>query len=407
MKDNPAPTLIRGAQVVFPFEIAPADVYIENGLFRQIAPPGSLSVPDAHVVDAHGQYLCPGFIDIHTHGAGGADFMDATPQSLQTACQTHLAHGTTSILPTTLTSTRQELFRSLDFFDTVDPVAPHMPEILGLHLEGPYLSPLQCGAQNPDQLRPPCPEEYREAIQHCRRLRRWSFAPELPGSDEFLDFLNQHGILPSLAHSNASCAQTTAAFEKGVRLLTHFYSGMSTVRREHSYRIAGVVEAGYLLDELSVEVIADGCHLPAELLRLIYKCKGADHICLVTDSMRAAGMPDGLYWLGVNNTGVQTIVEDGVAKLPDRSAFAGSVATMDRLVRTMYQKTGAPLWEVVRMASLTPARILGVDRRKGSVCVGKDADLVLLDSQLTVQAVMARGCLFDPRTLSASAGVGS
>lgn len=235
------------------------------------------------------------------------------------------------------------------------------------------------------------PEEYEEAVKRCSRICRWSFAVELEGAEEFLRFLRKKGIVASLAHSDASCEQVKRAYDNGLQALTHFYSGMSSVRRENAYRVAGAVEAGYLLDDLFVEVIADGCHLPGDLLQLIYKVKGADRICLITDSMRAAGMPDGEYMLGGRETGMRTIVEDGVAKLPDRSAFAGSVATMDRLVRTMKSLTTAPLHEIIKMASLTPAKLMGVDTRKGSICVGKDADLVLLDENLQVKLVMVRG----------------
>ena len=181
------------------------------------------------------------------------------------------------------------------------------------------------------------------------------------------------------------------AYENGIEALTHFYSGMSGVHRKNAFRIGGAVEAGYLLDDLYVEVIADGCHLPAELLQLIYKVKGADRICLVTDSMRGAGMPEGHYVLGNKDTGLDTIVEDGVAKLPDRSAFAGSVATGDRLVRTMYRLTNAPLYEAVKMMSLTPAKLLGIDGRKGSICQGKEADLLLFDEDIQIELVMTRG----------------
>ncbi len=162
---------------------------------------------------------------------------------------------------------------------------------------------------------------------------------------------------------------------------------MATVRRVHAYRVAGAIEAGYLLDDLYVEAIADGCHLPAELLRLIYKIKGSDRICLVTDSMSAAGMPDGPYELG----GVPCIKEDGVAKLMDRSAFAGSVATTDRLVRTFHKLTGAPLYEVVKMMSLTPAKLLGIDSRTGSISKGKDADLLVFGEDVDIRHVMVRG----------------
>lgn len=340
-----------------------------------------------------GKYLSPGFIDVHTHGAGGSDFMDRTAGSMEQACKMHLKHGTTSIVPTTLTSTKEDLLDFLRFFNTVELKRDAMPEILGLHLEGPYFAESQKGAQDPKYLRNPDPEEYMEALSCTDRIIRWSFAVELPGADEFLIALREHHIISSLAHSDADCSQVMSAYENGISALTHFYSCMTGVVRKNAYRVAGAIEAGYLLDDLYVEAIADGCHLPDHLLSLIYKIKGADRICLVTDSMRAAGLPDGEYLLGSLDGGQKCIVEDGVAKLPDRSAFAGSVATMDRLVRTFRKLTEAPLYEVVKMASLTPAKLLGIADRKGSIAIGKDADLLVFDENIQIETIMVRGTL--------------
>lgn len=260
-------------------------------------------------------------------------------------------------------------------------------------MEGPYFAESQKGAQDPKYLRNPDPEEYMEALSCTDRIIRWSFAVELPGADEFLIALREHHIISSLAHSDADCSQVMSAYENGISALTHFYSCMTGVVRKNAYRVAGAIEAGYLLDDLYVEAIADGCHLPDHLLSLIYKIKGADRICLVTDSMRAAGLPDGEYLLGSLDGGQKCIVEDGVAKLPDRSAFAGSVATMDRLVRTFRKLTEAPLYEVVKMASLTPAKLLGIADRKGSIAIGKDADLLVFDENIQIETIMVRGIL--------------
>lgn len=382
--------LIRNARVITPTGITPGEVLVEDGRIAEINFEGQIPA-QARELDACGMYLSPGFIDIHTHGGGGADFMDGDAESIRTACAMHLAHGTTAIVPTTLTGSRESLLDCLKLFGQADFREDGQPEILGLHLEGPYFSYEQRGAQDPTYLRNPEPEEYMRVFECTDRVKRWSFAVELDGGEDFLRALGRQGIVASLAHSDASCAQVKRAYENGLRAMTHFYSGMSGVRRENAYRVAGAIEAGYLLDGLFVEVIADGCHLPAELLQLIYKIKGPEHICLVTDSMRAAGMLDGEYLLGAEESGTLTVVEDGVAKLPDRSAFAGSVATMDRLVRTMKALTDAPLYQVVRMASLTPAELMGVDGTKGSICIGKDADLLLLDERLAVKRVLVRG----------------
>ena len=385
--------LFRGGRIITATGIFDGEVLTKDGVICEVSLGGKVSGEAEQVINLEGKYLSPGFIDIHTHGAGGADFMDRTAGSMEQACKMHLKHGTTSIVPTTLTSTKEDLLDFLRFFNTVELKRDAMPEILGLHLEGPYFAESQKGAQDPKYLRNPDPEEYMEALSCTDRIVRWSFAVELPGADEFLKYLRERHIISSLAHSDADCSQVMRAYENGISALTHFYSCMTGVVRKNAYRVAGAIEAGYLLDDLYVEVIADGCHLPDHLLSLIYKIKGADRICLVTDSMRAAGLPDGEYLLGSLDGGQKCIVEDGVAKLPDRSAFAGSVATMDRLVRTFRKLTEAPLYEVVKMASLTPAKLLGIADRKGSIAIGKDADLLVFDENIQIETIMVRGTL--------------
>ena len=386
------PILIRNVKIIFPTSILPGTVIVEDGKIKDvICGNPQIDVEQMQVVDGEENYLSPGFIDVHTHGAGNADFMDATETAVQTAIKMHLQHGTTSIVPTTLTSTKESLMEFLKFFNSIPLVSEGYPEILGLHLEGPYFSEKQRGAQDKKYLRNPEAEEYMEAFKISNRIIRWSFAVELPGSEEFLKQLKQRNIVASLAHSDADCRTVMRAYDEGVSALTHFYSCMSGVTRKNAYRVAGAIEAGYLLDDLYVEVIADGCHLPGELLKLIYKIKSSSRICLVTDSMRAAGMPDGIYKLGALGRGQESIIEDGVAKVMDRSAFAGSVATMDRLVRTFWKLTGAPLHEVVRMATLSPASLIGVQDRKGSISCGKDADLLIFDENISIKKMMIRG----------------
>lgn len=385
---------IRNAKLVMATGIIEGSVVVQGKKIEKIIRGSGIEADINEVMDAKGLYLSPGFIDVHTHGAGGSDFMDGTLSAIYNACRTHLLHGTTSIVPTTLTGSKESLLSVVRLFNQTEPEKDGCPEIIGLHLEGPYFSPQQRGAENPKYLRNPEPEEYRKIFANTKRICRWSFAVELPGSGEFLRELREQGIISSLAHSDADCRQVFEAYENGLSALTHFYSCMSGVTRKNAYRTAGAIEAGYLLDDLYVEVIADGCHLPAELLSLIYKGKGAERICLVTDSMRAAGMPDGEFILGKVSEGIVCVKEDGVAKLPDRSAFAGSVATMDQLVRNFRSLTGAPLYQVVKMASLTPARFLHIEDRKGSICEGKDADLLLFDEDIHLKKIMLRGKWF-------------
>lgn len=384
---------LSNANIIFPTGIRQGGIKVSDGIITDIVPQGG-KVPEAdEILDLDGKYLSPGFIDLHTHGAGGSDFMDGDVNSIYQACRCHLEHGTTSIVPTALTASPESIYNFIQLFGEVDRCREDMPHILGIHLEGPYFSREQCGAQDPRWLRNPDPKEYLKILQNTDHILRWSFAPELPGSDEFLKTLRSHHVVAALAHSSATCGQVMEAYDKGITLLTHFYSGMDSVHRENGFRIAGAVEAGYLLKDLFVEVIADGRHLPKELLEMIYRIKGAEKICLITDSMRAAGMPDGKYILGAKETGTECIVEDGVAKLLDRTAFAGSVATMDRVVSTMFHKTSCELYETIRMASLTPAQVLKIDDQKGSIAPGKDADLLVLDFDLKVQTVMVQGTI--------------
>lgn len=384
-------TLFTNAAIITPTGIGGGHVLVEDSVIAGTGPERNPGVAADQIVDAAGRFLSSGFIDIHSHGGGGADFMDGDLGAIYQACRAHLEHGTTTIFPTTITSTRESLLDFVELFNGVERCRPGMPEIAGLHLEGPYFAMEQRGAQDPRHLRPPQREEYEEVLRRTGRIARWSFAIELDGAMRFLRVLREHGIVSSLAHSDATCDEVKRAYDNGMSSLTHFYSGMSGVRRIDAFRVAGVIEAGYLLDGMYVEVIADGKHLPADLLKLIYKVKGPDRICLVTDSMRAAGMPDGPYKLGNRETGIDCISEDGVAKMPDRAAFAGSVATADRLVRTMRDLAEIPLHEAVAMITINPARLMRLDATKGSVAEGKDADIVLFDENVNVSLVMARG----------------
>lgn len=386
-------TVFRNARIITPTEVIQGEVLVENNKIEKVQLNSTIKESGEKEIDCDNNYLSPGFIDIHTHGGGGFDFMDGALDDIYNAIKAHLMHGTTSILPTSLTSTPESLVDFVEHFNRVELRRVGYPEILGLHMEGPYFAFEQRGAQDPRYLRNPDPNEYNKVLSLTDRIKRWSFAVELPGSNEFLATLREHGILSSVAHSDANCEDVIRAYENGVELITHFYSCMTTVKRVNAYRVAGAIEAGYLLDDMYVEIIADGCHLPKELLKLIYKIKGPDRICLITDSMRAAGMPDGEYILGQKKNGVPCIKEDGVAKLLDRSAFAGSVATTDRLVRNMINLAGASIVDAVKMASLTPAKLLRIDSRKGSIAIGKDADLLVFDDNISMKNIMVRGDL--------------
>jgi N-acetylglucosamine-6-phosphate deacetylase len=307
------------------------------------------------------------------------------------AAETHAKHGTTALLPTTLTSTTEELIQTFATFKEAVKQNREGARFIGLHLEGPYFSYNQRGAQDPKYLRNPDPAEYNEILAASDDIVRWSLAPELPGALEFARVLKERGIVTAVAHSDAIYEEVVEAFDAGFSLATHLYSGMSSITRRNAYRFAGVVEAAYLIDDMDVEIIADGVHLPKSLLQFVYKFKGPDRTALCTDSMRGAGMPDGESILGSLEKGQKVIIEDGVAKLPDRTAFAGSVATTDRLVRTMVQLAEVPLVDAVKMMTLTPARIMKIDGAKGSIEVGKDADFVIFGENIDVSHTIIEG----------------
>lgn len=387
--------IFTNARIVLPDTILD-DHYlsVKNGVIESIGKgtPDREQLNSCTTVDCGGQYLSPGFIDIHCHGGGGADFMDGHIEDILTAARAHLIHGTTGICPTTLTCSDEELFTFFESFRQAGEVTEQMPHLLGIHLEGPYFSPAQAGAQPPKYLVHPRPEHYHEILRRGQgNIVRWSAAPELPGALELGDELAGKGIKVSMGHSDAGFEDIVNAMEHGYSQITHFYSAMSTITRKRGRRVLGLIECGYLFDRLKVEIIADGIHLPPELLKLILKCKNHDDICLVTDSMRGAGMPDGPSLLGSKKNGVPVIIEDGIANMPDFSSFAGSVATTDRLVRVMVQKAGLPVWEAVKMASLNPASFLGIQETYGSIQPGKSADLLIFDDDIRISSVYVSG----------------
>jgi len=394
MTDDAPRTVFENARLVFPDRIVAGSLSVSGSRIHEVSESLGGAASGSRALDAKGLYLSPGFIDLHTHGAGGADFMDGSEEAVVTACRTHLCHGTTSIVPTTLASRIEDLLSVLAIIATVREersVTQDLPEILGIHVEGPYFPPEQKGAQDPRFLKDPDPDEYGRILDSCPSIVRWTVAPELPGALAMGRELARRGVVASIGHSNAVYEQVVEACSNGYSLVTHLYNGMSRLVRRSAIMYPGVVESALLLDELSVEVIADGMHLPRSLLELVFKVKGPDRICLVSDSMRAAGSDVAESVLGSLTNGTRVIVQDGVAWLPDRSFFAGSVATAERLVRTMRSVRGVSLPQAVRMMTLTPARIMGVHARKGSLEPGKDADIVLLDDDLSVRLVMVRG----------------
>ena len=352
-------------------------VLVEDGVIVAIT---DTCPADAQKIDLDGDYLTPTFVDLHCHGGGGFEFYDATEEAIVGMCKMHAEHGTGVLYPTLSASNYETTYKSLEALEMFKDKAPiYIP---GAHLEGPYLSPLMCGAQDPGIVRKPNEEEYRGLYERFGELiSRWDYAPEEDENCRFAEFLSENGIVSSTAHSAAKYSHLLPAFEKGNRLVTHLFSCTSTVTREGGFRKLGVIETTFLLDDMYAEVIGDGCHLPAELMNMIYKIKGADKLCLITDAIRFAGIPaeDGTIW---DAGGVPYLVEDGVAKLVDRSAFAGSIATTDVLLKRTVE-AGIPLAQTVKMLTETPARVMGLDEY-GRIAVGYRAVFNRVSPELAV-----------------------
>ncbi len=381
------------AQVITPERIfSDGYVVIADGKISEVGTGFRRDGFDGEMIDVKGDYLSPGFIDIHVHGGGGHDFMDGTKEAYLGAARMHAKYGTTALLPTTLTATNEELKNTFLIFKEVKEVKNDGAKMLGLHLEGPYFAVDYAGGQDARYIRNPVRAEYEELYEQAEgNIIRWSAAPELPGANEFGAFLQEKGICASIGHSGATEKDCIPAYENGFRHITHLYSCMSTITRNRGYRSLGVLECAYLLDGMTVELIADGHHLPKGLLQLAYKVKGADRTALCTDALRGAGMPEGESYSGSLKNGQRVIIKDGVACLPDFSAFAGSVCTTNRLVHTMIHLAEVSLTDAVKMMTLTPARIIRMDDKKGSIAIGKDADLVIFDKDIHVKMTMVEG----------------
>ena len=352
-------------------------VYIENGKITEVTQQEK-SVEKEY--DYTGKYVSAGFIDMHTHGAGGYAFMNSTVEDVINGCDYHLAHGTTSIVPTISAGEFETMKQAV--INIYKAKGKTKGNILGAHLEGPYLSPKQAGAQCPVFITPPKKDDYKSLIEeYGESITRWTYAPENDTNGEFCKYLTEHNIIASAGHTDAKYQDMQVAIENGCNLITHLYSCTSTVTRDHGFRSLGVIESAYLRDELYVEIIADGKHLPPDLIKMIIKIKGTDKVALITDSLEIAGtdITEGVM------SGTEFIVEDGVCKLKDRSAFAGSVATADRLIQTLVTECGYEIPTAVKMLTEVPAKILNVN--KGVLAKGKDADIIVFDEDIKITDV--------------------
>lgn len=368
-------------------------ITVAAGKIIDITP--QLQTLEGEILDARGNYVAPGCIDIHIHGGNGHDFLEASPEAFYAVTEGHARYGMTAIYPTLAAAPVETFCKAIDTCEQIMGDPRNGARIMGLHLEGNYLNPLMKGGQEESYCYPPIPEEYKMLLARTDYIKRWSVAPELPGALAFGRYAAERGVLVSLAHTVAGYEIVKAAFDAGYTHATHFYNAMSGVHKVREFKHEGAIESIYLMDDMTVELVGDGIHVPPAILKLVHKFKGPGKIALVTDAMYAAA------WDNVE-TGFKdprVIIEDGVGKLADRSALSSSIATSDRLIRTMVQQAQVSLEDAVRMSSETPAHIMGISDRKGSIEKGKDADIIIFDSDIRIKATMVEGNLVY-RTLS-------
>ena len=358
-------------------------VYLDGG---KIADVTDKLLPSDTEYDLTGNYVSAGFIDLHTHGAGGHAFINSSAEEVGKGCDFHLHHGTTSILPTISAGKFSDMRQAVLNIAEAKDKKLTKANVIGAHLEGPYLSEKQSGAQCPEFITEPNKEDYISLIEeYGKYIARWTYAPEKDKEGAFCKYLKDHGILASAGHTDATYEDVKTAIDNGMSLITHLYSCTSTVTRNKGFRSLGVIESAFLRDELKVEIIADGKHLPPELIRMIIKIKGTDSVALITDSLEIAGtdIKEGVM------SGTPFIVEDGVCKLRDRSAFAGSVATADVLIRVLKGKCGYDVPTAVKMLTEVPANILGI--KKGKLERGYDADVIAFNDGVEINSVFVNG----------------
>lgn len=342
-----------------------------------------LPVSGAERVDAKGGAIVPGGIEQHCHGGGGRDFMEGTEEAFRVAIDAHMQHGTTSIFPTLSSSTMPMIYAAVETTEKM--MQEKGSPVLGLHLEGHYLNPSQAGGQIPANIKNPDPEEYIPLLNSTSVVKRWSTAPELEGTEDFARYCRKYGILNAIAHTKANYHEVLQAFHWGYTHANHLFNAMRGFHKNGEYKHEGTVESVLDIEDITVEMIADGIHVPPVMLHMVYKIKGVERTTLITDALAVAASNSTVAF------DPRVIIEDGVCKLKDRSALAGSIATMDRLIRTAVQQARIPMADACRMVSETPAKIMHVYDRKGSLQKGKDADIVVYDDNIQLRYVMSMG----------------
>jgi len=375
--------IFRNAHLIFPDGIRDGlEVEARGGRITAIRPTTSSTSEEA--VDLSGNYLAPGFVDLHIHGAIGRDTMEASAEAFETICRYHATGGTTSLLLTTATAPMKAI---LNVVAAVRRCRANLKQIAGVHVEGPFISKTKPGAQRVNLMRKPAPKTYAPLLEHGDIIRRLTLAPELPGAIGLIDDLLRNKIGPSAGHSDAWEEHARLAFEHGLQSVTHTFNCMSMSRRRGIDRVAGLLEVALSEAQIVCELIADGHHVSATLMKMLYRAKGARGICLVTDATAGAGLPDGSKF---SLYGKKCVVDSGVCFLEDRSALAGSAARMIDLVRTMVTQVGVPLHEAVAMATDTPAHAIGLTA-KGQFKIGGDADFVVISPKLELLRTFIAG----------------
>ena len=368
----------KNANVIFPDKIRDCVVVTDGKKIIDICDNFDSGKNDT-VTDCKGLYLSPGFIDIHVHGGGNKSAMSENYQDIIDMADAHRKYGTTSIVPTTLAAPIEQLKKVTLSIKKASEVNPH---ILGVHYEGPYLSLKYKGAQSPENILNPIKNSPDELFELWDKILIMGAAPEEEGVLQLGDKLKAKGITASIAHSAASYEQVEEAVKHGFSDITHIYNACSSCFKTGVFRTAGVVEAGLAIDEITTQTIADLCHLPKGLLRLIYKCKGDDKMYLITDGLEFSASDIKENTVYTQENGMKVIYEDKVMKLADKSALAGSAATLSDCVRNMHKCIGIPLYSAVKMASYTPATVIGYEKSKGCIEKGYDADLILFDDNI-------------------------
>ena len=375
--------ILTNARLIFPDGIRDGlEVVVHDGKIDAIRPPARARGKD--VVDLAENYLAPGFVDLHVHGALGRDTMEGLAEAFRAICDFHATGGTTSLLLTTATAPIEKL---VEILSAVRDRRSSISAIAGVHIEGPFISKAKCGAQRAEFIQDPSLAAVQRLLEHADVIKRVTIAPELPGALETIENFRKHGISVSGGHSDAWDEDARAAFERGMRSVTHTFNCMSSARRRGVYRVGGLLEFALSEPQISCELIADGHHVSPTLMKMLYRAKGPGGICLVTDATAGAGLPDESRFSLFGN---DCLVEGGVCLLSDRSALAGSASRMIDLVRNMVHDVAVPLHEAVAMVTQNPARALGLEA-KGRLRVGADADLVILSPDLEILRVFTGG----------------